>query len=106
LLDIFGLFYKLNFHLTCKIFQAAFSRRTTVRQIEEFLSTRLHVNKEDMRLWFFRDETNMRLLENDCITLEDAGFRDEDSLLVIYLIVLGVVLKGSSINDSQFLYNF
>jgi hypothetical protein len=35
-----------------------------------------------MRLWFFRDESNMRLLENDAITLEDAGFRDEDSILV------------------------
>jgi hypothetical protein len=35
-----------------------------------------------MRLWFFRDEANMRLLENDGVTLEDAGFRDEDSLLV------------------------
>jgi hypothetical protein len=31
---------------------------------------------------FFRDESNMRLLENDSVTLEDAGFRDEDSILV------------------------
>lgn len=44
-----------------------------------------------MRLWFFRDESNMRLLENDCITLEDAGFRDEDSLLVIHFNCFGFV---------------
>jgi hypothetical protein len=48
-----------------------------------------------MRLWFFRDEANMRLLENDGVTLEDAGFRDEDSLLVNkYLFYIKIIIQG------------
>ena len=35
-------------------YNASFSRRTTVRQISEFLSQRLHVKREDMRLWNFK----------------------------------------------------
>ena len=35
-------------------YNASFSRRTTVRQISEFLSQRLHVKMEDMRLWNFK----------------------------------------------------
>ena len=44
-------------------YQAGFSRRTNILQIEEFLSQRLNVKIEDMRMWFYRDETNMKLLE-------------------------------------------
>ena len=44
-------------------YQAGFSRRTNVHQIEEFLSQRLNVKVEDMRMWFYRDDTNMKLLE-------------------------------------------
>ena len=32
----------------------------------------------------------MRLLENDGLTLEDAGFRDEDSLLVKKTFILAI----------------
>lgn len=35
-------------------YQCGFSRRTTVKQINDFLSTRLHIKMEDMRLWLFR----------------------------------------------------
>ena len=44
-------------------YQAGFSRRTNILQIEEFLSQRLNVKIEDMRMWFYRDESNMKLLE-------------------------------------------
>ena len=44
-------------------YQAGFSRRTNILQIEEFLSQRLNVKIEDMRMWFYRDDTNMKLLE-------------------------------------------
>ncbi|CAB4058241.1 USP6_32 [Lepeophtheirus salmonis] len=38
---------------------------------------------EDMRLWFYRDDLNMKQLsENECRTLEDLGFRDDDGILV------------------------
>ena len=63
-------------------YQGAFSRRTTIRKIEEFLSQRLGVKSEDMRLWFFKDDSNMSLLEDGSLVLEDAGFNDEDSILV------------------------
>merc|ERR1719361_1261378 len=63
-------------------YQAGFSRRTNIRQIEEFLCQRLNVKAEDMRLWFYRDDTNMKLLEESDISLEDEGFVDEDSILV------------------------
>jgi ubiquitin carboxyl-terminal hydrolase 6/32 len=63
-------------------YQAAFSRCTTIQKIAEFLSQHLHIKQEDIRLWYFRDESTMRLLEDESLTLEDAGFKDEDSILV------------------------
>ena len=63
-------------------YQAAFSRRTTIHQIADFLCSRLHIKQEDLRLWYFRDENEMHLLENDNLALEDAGFKDEGSILV------------------------
>uniref|UniRef100_A0A0K2TYK3 Ubiquitin carboxyl-terminal hydrolase 48 n=1 Tax=Lepeophtheirus salmonis TaxID=72036 RepID=A0A0K2TYK3_LEPSM len=63
--------------------QAVFSRRTTINQISDFLSSRLVIKMEDMRLWFYRDDLNMKQLsENECRTLEDLGFRDDDGILV------------------------
>ena len=63
-------------------YQGSFSRRTTVRQIEDFLCSRIGVKSEDLRLWFFRDEASMYLMEDSTATLEDSGFRDEDAILV------------------------
>ena len=36
---------------------------------------------EDLRLWFFRDEPSMYLLEDGSSSLEECGFRDEDAIL-------------------------
>ena len=63
-------------------FQSAFSRRTTVKQIADFLSSRLHLKHEDVRLWHFRDESNLILLEDEARALEDLGVKDEGSILV------------------------
>ena len=49
-------------------YQAAFSRRTTVRQIEQFLCGRIGVKNEDLRLWSFRDE--VRYWTNDIFSTE------------------------------------
>jgi len=63
-------------------YQAAFSKRTAVGQIDEFLCGRLHVKHEDLRLWLYRgDESSMRMLDSENTTLEDVGFQDEDSIL-------------------------
>ena len=62
--------------------QAAFSRRTTIILIEEFLCQRFNTKPEDLRLWHFKDESHMRLLVEPSATLEDIGIKDEDSILV------------------------
>lgn len=76
-------------------YQAAFSRRTTVKQVADFLCNKLHIKAEDLRLWHFRDDSHMELLDYDLISsdtytsampkmksLEDFGFQDDDSLLI------------------------
>lgn len=35
---------------------AAFSRMATVKQVYDFLCSRLRIRPEDMRLWHYRDE--------------------------------------------------
>ena len=35
---------------------AAFSRMATVKQVYDFLCSRLRIRAEDMRLWHYRDE--------------------------------------------------
>ena len=63
-------------------YQAAFSKRTAVGQIDEFLCSRLHVKHEDLRLWLYRgDETSMRMLDQESLTLEEVGFKDDDAIL-------------------------
>ena len=63
-------------------YQCAFSRRYTVGNVAEFLSQRLHVKHEDMRLWRFKSEADMTLLEDEAADLEDCGFSDDESLLM------------------------
>ncbi|CAI9715032.1 ubiquitin carboxyl-terminal hydrolase 32-like [Octopus vulgaris] len=63
-------------------YTAAFSRHHTLQQIYEFLCGRLRFNKEDIRLWKFKDEHNMTLLEDDCMTLEDAGVEENQQILI------------------------
>lgn len=41
-----------------------------------------HVKSEELRLWHFKDENHMELLENENNNLEDIGMKDEDSLLM------------------------
>ena len=46
---------------------AAFSRKHTLRQVYEFLNTRLRISRDDMRLWKFKDE--VRVLYYRCLFL-------------------------------------
>ena len=63
-------------------FQAAFSKRTAIGQIDEFLCSRLHVKHEDLRLWLYKgDESSMKMLDQENVTLEDVGFIDDDAIL-------------------------
>ncbi|KAG1684339.1 Ubiquitin carboxyl-terminal hydrolase 32 [Nymphon striatum] len=49
---------------------AAFSRLASLGQISEYLCGRLRLSPEDMRLWLYKDDNNMTLLEDDIATLE------------------------------------
>ncbi|KAK5638365.1 hypothetical protein RI129_012660 [Pyrocoelia pectoralis] len=59
---------------------AAFSRLANVRQVIEFLSLRLGLRVEDVRLWHIRDSTI--LLDDEIATLQDLGIQDSDQLLL------------------------
>jgi len=40
-------------------YTAAFSRKHTLQQVYEFLTTHLKINREDMRLWKVKDEVQL-----------------------------------------------
>ncbi|XP_046386606.1 ubiquitin carboxyl-terminal hydrolase 32 isoform X1 [Ischnura elegans] len=61
---------------------AAFSCMSTIKQVYDFLCSRLKIRPEDMRLWLFRDENNMMLIEEEEATLEELNVQDEDQLLI------------------------
>ena len=63
-------------------YQAAFSKRTAIGQIDEFLCSRLNVKHEDLRLWLYRgDENSMLILDSENTTLEEVGCVDDDAIL-------------------------
>ncbi|KAF5294350.1 hypothetical protein FQR65_LT10803 [Abscondita terminalis] len=59
---------------------AAFSRLANIRQVIEFLSTRLGLRVEDVRLWHVKD--NAVLMDDENVTLQDLGVQDSDQLLL------------------------
>lgn len=59
---------------------AAFSRLANVRQVIEFLCSRLKLRIEDVRLWHIKDTTI--LLEDEGVTLQDLGVIDGDKILL------------------------
>lgn len=61
---------------------ATFSRMATIKEVYDFLSQRLRIRPEDMRLWHFKDENNMNVLEDEGASLEDLEIKDEDQLLI------------------------
>ncbi|XP_045101683.1 ubiquitin carboxyl-terminal hydrolase 32-like isoform X2 [Portunus trituberculatus] len=62
---------------------AAFSRLATLRQVYDYLATKLRLRVEDMRLWYVREEpAGMILLEEDDATLEEVGVADLAQVLI------------------------
>ena len=49
----------------------------TVAEIHEFLSSRLRLSREDIRLWLFESESSMMLVEEEDFTLEDLKVENE-----------------------------
>lgn len=72
---------------------AAFSRLASVGQVLEFLSQRLVLRPDDLRLWLVRDSQQpgspggtstapLNLLDDDRATLQDVGAKDGDQILL------------------------
>lgn len=59
---------------------AAFSRLANVKQVIEFLSNRLGLKTEDVRLWHIKESTI--LLEDENAILQDLGIFDGDQILL------------------------
>lgn len=60
---------------------AAFSRLANIRQVIEFLSARLGLRLEDIRLWHVKDVQTL-LLEDENATLQDLGMQDNEQILL------------------------
>ncbi|KAL3270541.1 hypothetical protein HHI36_021079 [Cryptolaemus montrouzieri] len=60
---------------------AAFSRLANVRQVMEFLCSRLALKMEDVRIWLVKDSQTI-LLEDENATLQDLGIVDCDQILL------------------------
>ncbi|XP_069942664.1 ubiquitin carboxyl-terminal hydrolase 32 isoform X4 [Cherax quadricarinatus] len=62
---------------------AAFSRLATLRQVYDYLATKLRLRIEDIRLWYVRDEpAGMILLEEEDTTLEEVCVADLAQVLI------------------------
>uniref|UniRef100_A0A2R5LJ75 Ubiquitin carboxyl-terminal hydrolase 32 n=1 Tax=Ornithodoros turicata TaxID=34597 RepID=A0A2R5LJ75_9ACAR len=61
---------------------ATFSRTSSLRQVFDFLCARLRLRSDDTRLWQMRDETNLVLLEEEPLTLEQLGIEDGEQILI------------------------
>ncbi|KAI0214877.1 Ubiquitin carboxyl-terminal hydrolase 32 [Lamellibrachia satsuma] len=53
-----------------------------LKQVYDFLATRLRIHKDDMRLWKFKDEQNMSLLEDESQTMEVVGVEENSQILI------------------------
>ncbi|CAK8672621.1 unnamed protein product [Clavelina lepadiformis] len=62
--------------------RATFSRRHTVGQVSIFLSQRLRIPLENMRLWHLLDENNANLLEDESQKLEAIGISNGAEILL------------------------
>ncbi|XP_022251040.1 ubiquitin carboxyl-terminal hydrolase 32-like [Limulus polyphemus] len=61
---------------------ASFSRMSVLKQVFDFLCTRLRLRQEDTRLWLYKDDNNLILLEEENLTLEALGIEDNEQILI------------------------
>ncbi|GFR09430.1 ubiquitin carboxyl-terminal hydrolase 32 [Trichonephila clavata] len=61
---------------------ASFSNLATLRQIFEFICMRLRLRLEETRLWLYKDDSNLTLLEEENCTLLQLGFEDNEQILI------------------------
>lgn len=54
----------------------------TIKDIHEYLSQRLRIKEEDMRLWLYNSENYLTLLDDEDHTLESLKIQDEQHLVI------------------------
>jgi len=55
-------------------YTGCFSRMGTIKDIHDYLSQRLRIKEEDMRLWLYNSEVGIRALHGTCF-LKMRGFK-------------------------------
>ncbi|XP_062872717.1 ubiquitin carboxyl-terminal hydrolase 32 [Trichomycterus rosablanca] len=63
-------------------YTGCFSRMDTVKNIHEYLSQRLRIKEEDMRLWLYNSENYLTLLDDEDHTLASLNIEDEQHLII------------------------
>ncbi|KAL2096161.1 hypothetical protein ACEWY4_008309 [Coilia grayii] len=63
-------------------YTGCFSRMSTIKDIHEYLSQRLRIKDEDMRLWLYNSENYLTLLDDEDHTLESLKIQDEQHLVI------------------------
>ncbi|KAJ8367869.1 hypothetical protein SKAU_G00078970 [Synaphobranchus kaupii] len=63
-------------------YTGCFSRMGTIKDIHLYLSQRLRIKEEDMRLWLYNSENYLTLLDDEDHTLENLKIQDEQHLVI------------------------
>lgn len=63
-------------------YSGCFSRMGTIKDIHLYLSQRLRIKEEDMRLWLYNSENYLTLLDDEDHTLESLKIQDEQQLVI------------------------
>ncbi|XP_069390215.1 ubiquitin carboxyl-terminal hydrolase 32 isoform X2 [Paralichthys olivaceus] len=63
-------------------YTGCFSRMATIKDIHFYLSQRLRIKEEDMRLWLYNSENYLTLLDDEDHTLESLKIQDEQQLVI------------------------
>uniref|UniRef100_A0A7N6BVS4 ubiquitinyl hydrolase 1 n=1 Tax=Anabas testudineus TaxID=64144 RepID=A0A7N6BVS4_ANATE len=63
-------------------YTGCFSRMATIKDIHLYLSQRLRIKEEDMRLWLYNSENYLTLLDDEDHTLESLKIHDEQQLVI------------------------
>ncbi|XP_029571847.1 ubiquitin carboxyl-terminal hydrolase 32 isoform X1 [Salmo trutta] len=63
-------------------YTGCFSRVGTIKDIHLYLSRRLRIKDEDMRLWLYNSENYLTLLDDEDHTLEGLKIQDEQHLVI------------------------
>ncbi|XP_042906047.1 ubiquitin carboxyl-terminal hydrolase 32 isoform X2 [Parasteatoda tepidariorum] len=61
---------------------ASFSHLATLRQVFEFICMRLRLRLEETRLWLYKDDSNLTLLEDENSSLQQLGIEDNEQILI------------------------